>query len=326
MTTEFKDDVLGLKSKLELVEMQFQEKLKVMEEKEATFKVIDEKIQDIISKDTSLSIKLNIGGKIFNTKLSTLLSVKDTVFYRIIGDYVKNEKQLPEALFFDRSYDHFELILNFLRFKEFSLKKFSKFEKEDIKEEIEYYGLSDILNVSKKSEIEIEWDEVNSKSGVFNIDKEDRKKINIHSNTCYTHFLANKRFKDEDFQIDLEVNITQSDNYLYVGMMNESYSLTGSCGCCNPSNCCYIQCDGSIHCNSSRTDNYDLAWNSQKILIQMKVYLSDPSAKRMYFIFPEKNDLEKGPFNITGNDFRLYIGHCNSGNGSATILECFELK
>ena len=322
---DFKDDVSGLKTKLEQVEQDFHVKLKIVEKKEEAFKELDLKLQDIMTNDANKTIKLNVGGKTFTTKLSTILSVKDTVFYRLIGDYVSKGKNIPDTLFFDRSYQYFELVLNYLRFKLFSLKKYTKFEKEDIKDEVEYYGLSECLSLNKKNEIEIEWDQGLSKSGMFTIDPNDKKIIKLHSTTCYTHFVTNKVFKDEDFQIDLEVAVTQSDNYLYVGIYNSSYSSSGNCGCCNPGNAFYVQCDGSIHINAQNTPNQGVAWHSEKVLISMKVYLSD-GQKKMYFLFPDKNDKELGPYTLTGNDFRVYAGHCNSGNGTITILDCYEIK
>jgi len=82
------------------------------------------------------------------------------------------------------------------------------------------------------------------------------------------------------------VAVTQSDSYLYVGLYNSSYSLTGNCGCCNPPNAWYIQCNGSLHMNGTRTENKQVAWNSSKIIIGMKVYLSQ---NKFYFYFPEKS-------------------------------------
>ncbi len=321
-----KGDLLGLKSRVEVVEQEFQDKLKLVEKKEAAFKELDLSVQELLSNEKNKTIKLDIGGKIFITKLSTLLSVKDTVFYRVIGDYICKNQEIPEFLFFDRSFEFFELILNYLRFQQFSLKKYNKYEKEDIKAEVEYYGLSESLSLSKKSDIDIEWDQALSKSGMFTIDQDDKKKIKLHTTTCYTHFVTNKLFKDEDFQIDLEVNVQQSDTYLYVGIYNSSYSLSGNCGCCNPPHAYFVQCDGTTHINSITKSNPNASWKSTKVLISIRVYLSDPANKKIYFAFPEKNDIELGPYTITGNDFRVYAGHCNTGNGEIIIQECFELK
>jgi len=321
------EEITGLKSKLQLTEEEIKKKQKTVEEKESEFKELDNKIQNFIQTYSNKIIKLNIGGKIFTTKISTLLSVKDTLFYMLIGDYIKKGIDIPECLFFDRSYDYFELILNYLRFKLFSMKKFTKFEKEDIKDEVEFYGLTECLSLNKKNNIEIEWDQGLSKNGTIKIDKDDKNIIEIHSTTCYTHFVTNKLFKDEDFQIDLEVNVKQSDNFLYVGLFNNSYSTAGNCGCCNPPNAFYVQCDGSVHINGAKTEpnTTGVGWNSQKVLISMRVYLSE-GQKKMYFVFPEKNDKELGPYNLTGSDFRVYAGHCNKGDGTIHILDCFDIK
>ena len=320
-------DLQNLQQKLETVEKEFNQKKSLVDQKEQQFKELDLKIEELVTNDGNRIMKLNVGGKVFTTKLSTLMSVKDTIFYRLIGDFIGKGQKLPEMLFFDRNYSHFELVLDYLRFKLFSLKKYSKFEKEDIREEVEYYGLSECLSLNKKNEIEIEWDGILSKSGMFTIDSNDKKIIKLHTTTCYTHFVTNRVFKDEDFQIDLEVNVQQSDYYLYVGLYNAAYSLTGSCGCCNPANAFYVQCDGTVHINAQTTPatTTQVAWNSAKVLITMRVYLSD-GQRKLFFVFPEKNDKELGPFTLTGNDFRVYTGHCNTGNGTITILDCFELK
>lgn len=321
-----KDELNKIKEKVELFETEVKDKEDKIKEKEKMFKIIDTKIEDFIKQQENTTISINVGGRVFNTFLSTIVSVKDSLFYGLIAEYIKNDKPIPSFLFFDRSPKHFELILNYLRFKIFSLKRLDKNEKLEAKDEVEYYGLTESLNLGKKIDIDIEWDKVKTKTGQFSVDNTDPKKVNVHSNTCYSHFVAKTPFKDQDFQVDLEVNIQQTDNYLYIGLMNSAYNLTGNCGCCNPGNSYYIQCDGSLHINGSRTDNYQLAWNSNKILISLKVYLSDPNNKRIYFCFPEKNDLEIGPHKITqAGDFFVYGGHCNTGTGYVNILECFEL-
>ncbi len=321
---DLKKDLMGLKSKLENIEKGFNEKLTDVSDKEQRDKRIDEKISEIVQAKTQPAVHLNIGGKIFATKLSTLLSCKDSIFYKNLSQYIDNESNIPEEIFYDRSYAHFDIILNYLRTNTFNIKSLNRFEKEDIREEVEFYGLSSILDISKRQEYDIEWDQSLSKSGACTVDSTEKRLIKIHSNTCYTHFVTNKLWTNEDFQIELEVAVTQSDSYLYVGIYNSSYSLSGSCGCCNPTNCVYIQCDGSVHTNSTKTNNNQVAWQSQKIIIGMKVFLE--TQKNVYFYFPEKNDLEIGPYKLTGSNFRIYSGHCNNGNGTIRILDCWELK
>ena len=317
------NDLLGLKSKLMNIEKEFTEKIVVQTEKESLDKRIDEKINDLVENNKTSMVNLNIGGQIYHTKLSTLLTHKKSLFYKTLSQYENNISKIPSEIFFDRPYDHFDVILNFLRTNRISLKGVNSYDKEDIKEELQFYGLSKI-DVLKHNEIEIDWDPILSKAGAFTINKSLKGEILIHSTTCYSHFITNKTFTNEDFQSELEVAVSQSCNYLYVGICNQDYSLTANCGCCNPNNCNFIQNDGTIHINSTKTNNGQLAWGSDKIIIGMKVFLSQPN-KEMYFYFPEKNNLELGQFSLTGSSWKIYAGHCNKGNGKIKILDCFAI-
>jgi hypothetical protein len=118
----------------------------------------------------------------------------------------------------------------------------------------------------------------------------------------------------------MESTVTQTDNYFYIGVVNENYSFTGSCGCCNPANSWYIQCDGSSHSNGVRTENYHLAWNGANVTVTMKVLIE---SKQIYFNVEGKGEV--GPYPLSGNSFRVYAGHCNTGNGTITITDCCEI-
>lgn len=321
---DLKKDLEGLKSKLQSIENNFSDKITNVCEREELNNRLEKKLNDVWETKQSSLVNLNIGGKIYTTRVNTLLSCTESIFSKTVKQYQSNGEKLPEELFYDRSYQHFEIILNYLRYGNLCLKGINKYDKEEIREEIVFYGLSNLL-INKREEYDIIWDNTLSKAGACTIDTNDRKNIRIHSTTCYTHFVTDKVWTNEDFQIELEVAVTQGDNLLYVGLQNSSYILTSNCGCCNPQNSFYLQCDGSLHINSATTPSVIQPWNSQKIIIGMKVYLSE-SNKRIYFYFPERNDLEIGPYNLTGSNFRVYSGHCNQGNGEIKILDCFAIK
>jgi len=135
----------GLKSRLENIEGEFESKLKEVESKESKFKRIDEQIEELISKKDTV-IKLNVGGRIFQTKYSTLLSVKDTLFAKIISSAIDKGETITE-LFFDRSYTHFHLVLDYLRTKKFIPKGLAKSTIDELKVECEYYGITSIDEV-----------------------------------------------------------------------------------------------------------------------------------------------------------------------------------
>jgi hypothetical protein len=157
MTTSLlKDDLLGLKSKLENLEKEFEVKLEDVNKKEEKFKQIDKQIEDIVSKKDKI-VKLNIGGKVFQTKTSTLFNVKDTLFYKLICSSVDEGDDLNKEIFIDRSYTYFPLILDYLRTKKFNIKGMSKFEIEDFEAEVLYYGISEIEGVLGDIRKEVEF-------------------------------------------------------------------------------------------------------------------------------------------------------------------------
>jgi hypothetical protein len=316
MSDLLREDLLSLKDNLLTIEKEFEEKLAQMEEKKIMFDKVDQKLQDLIKAKDSV-IKLDIGGKLFVTRLSVLVGVKDTVFYNLVASYLLKEMTIPTEMFFDRDYTYFPYVLDYLRYKNIVMRNLSRYEREDLIQEIEYFGLD--LFKNKKNEIDIEWDQNLSKAGACTVDINDKRSLTVHSNTCYTHFVTNTTFTNENFVIEFESTVTQTDNYYYIGIFNEYYSTSSSCGCCNPTNSYYVQCDGSIHINANKQTNNDLSWYGSPITIGMRVMLSD---KEIYFY---KNDgsNEIGPFEIiSGSNFRVYAGHCNSGNGKLKISTC----
>jgi hypothetical protein len=320
MTNLLKDDLISLKAKLEGIECEFQDRLKVIDESSKKFVEADNRLKQLVDKNDYF-ISLNIGGKIFKIKLSTLIKKKDTLFYNVLVEYAETQ-QLPKELFFDRSYIHFPIILNFLRSGVFTTGKLTKFEKEDFNIELDYYGLRDLRN--KRNDIELCWDQGLSKVGMCTVDPGEKSKVTVHSTSCYCHFVTDRTFSssDSDFYVELDSKVTQTDSYYYIGIVNENYSYTGNCGCCNPANFFYVQCNGSVHINSTTTTNPAFSWQSENVIIGLKVLLKE---KKIIFTLPEK-DVESEPYNLTGNNFRLVAGHCNTGNGSITITKCYAIE
>ena len=315
-----------VQKRIEQMEKEFESKNKNIQEQEKKFKEIDEKLQQKYENDENSTIKLNVGGREFKTLIKTLISIKDTLFYRLIGNAIETGKNLPETVFIDRSFSHFELVLNFMKYKQISLKGYNKLEREDICNELDYYGLEEeALGKKNKASIDLQWDPNLSKVNVFTLDS-DKKVCTIKSTTCYTHFVMNKEFEEEDFELNLEVAVSQTDAFLYVGIYNESYITANNCGCCNPKNAWYVQCNGTIHDNGKSITESRIKWNSEKINIVIKGYVSDANDKKhVIFCFPDKGDLELGPYYLNGKKFRPYVGHCNKGNGQVTIVDCISI-
>lgn len=318
MKSSLLQELLGLKSKLEDIEKEVLIQNNIEETQEIIINThnVEQKLEDFFATKDQV-VSLNIGGKIFLTKEATILGLEGTLFHSILTKSIEENQNPLKEMFFDRSSTYFPVIMNYLRTKQFSHKKLTKIQKEELMKEMDYYG----INVSKnKKSFDIEWDMALSKPNMFTINIDDPRKIRLHSTTCYTHFLTNRIFTDESFIVELESTVTQTDNYYYLGIINESYNTTSSCGCCNPANSFYIQCDGSTHINGTRVENSLFSWGANQVTVTLKVNIHE---KTIYFSVSDKGEL--GPFTITGNTFRVYAGHCNTGNGEINITECYEI-
>lgn len=136
--------LLGLKSKLNNFESEFETKLKevqVVDSKEKRT-VNEDVFESIVSKKDPV-VTFNVGGKLFKCTYSVLVSVKDSLFEKLYEE----GQRINEVLFFDRSYSNFPIILNFIRNKTFNPKEFSRNDLEDIKFESEYYAIHPLTKI-----------------------------------------------------------------------------------------------------------------------------------------------------------------------------------
>jgi len=94
----------------------------------------------------SKKIKLNVGGKVFCTTLNTLLKQKDSFFGAMFSGRYKIDPDEDGEYFIDRSYTHFDKVLNYLRTDMVVLPE----RDEDIKEllvEVEFYQIRGLLEI-----------------------------------------------------------------------------------------------------------------------------------------------------------------------------------
>jgi len=107
-------------------------------------KVEEDSLDEIPSKRFRSSIvKLNVGGKKFETSLDTLKSLKGTYFYALFS----SNYLIEDEYFIDRDPTHFMAILNFLRTKKIILSKYSAPALEEIFEEAKYYSIEPLVKI-----------------------------------------------------------------------------------------------------------------------------------------------------------------------------------
>jgi hypothetical protein len=147
-----KEDLLRLKGKLENLEEQLQEQIKDLEVKEEKWKLMDEEAE-LIKKNENKIIWFNVSGRKFATKVDTLLSMKDTLFYKLI---LCKKFDLSKEVFFDRNHRMFSVILDYIRYKKIYYQRFSKEELNDLRIEADYFEVSDISDYLREKGKEIE--------------------------------------------------------------------------------------------------------------------------------------------------------------------------
>lgn len=143
-TTEQISTLLSLRFRLQEIHTNVLDIKKSIKSTDDHFNKLQQKSSEIllIKQD---NINLNIGGKIFQTKIPTLLAFKDTLFYNIIVKSFEDDSEMKtKELFFDRSYTHFDFFLSYMRTKQYSLKGYRRYQLEEIARDAEYYGFKEI--------------------------------------------------------------------------------------------------------------------------------------------------------------------------------------
>jgi len=93
------------------------------------------------------ALKLNIGGTLFLTSLSTLMSIKGTYFDVMVSEKWKAQKLEDGSYFIDRDPTVFRFILNFLRHGELDVSFRSKEELKLIEKEAEFYQIEPLIKL-----------------------------------------------------------------------------------------------------------------------------------------------------------------------------------
>ena len=219
-TTGMKDDLMGLKEKLELIEAEFEVKLDEVDRKNEKYLEVDTKIEELLTENNSLMV-LNVGGKVYQTRLSTLVSIKDTLFYYVIAKRIMQGKNPREDIFIDRNFNNFDFFLDFLRTKKFSLAGFTKLQVDVIGVDADFYGLTDILNQIVETQKEAEIVSMAGTSNKYSTAGthlfQDLKTTDLNTGICV----------ESPYTILLELNYEQEFDKIDVGGWNGNNGVWG---------------------------------------------------------------------------------------------------
>lgn len=147
MSTGLRDELFVLKGKLELLEKELTDQMMELEVKADKWAKYDEEAEKIIKEKNDV-VYLDVGGKKFQTKIESLLAIKDTLFYKLVLDH---KIDLEKEVFIDRANDYFHIILSFLRNKKVNLQGYNTKTLRAILEEAIFYEMSDLITNLEES-------------------------------------------------------------------------------------------------------------------------------------------------------------------------------
>ena len=149
---QLKEDLVTLKARLELIESQLEGEMKALEVRESKWNKLDKEVDKIIDTNDQV-IKFNVSGQCFATRMSTLNSVPDTLFHKVVNS---KDLDLKKPIFFDRSPCVFQALLDFLRTKTINYKTFNKYELVELFQEADYYEVEEIANYLRERTKDVE--------------------------------------------------------------------------------------------------------------------------------------------------------------------------
>jgi hypothetical protein len=156
MSEEIQNDLKNLLAKIykeiEILEISKKEMKQELEEFQETKKKLEK-----VSSQTKSKIKLNVGGKIFTTSLSTLTMENNTFFSSMFSEEFNTQPDEDGEYFIDRNPEHFHLILDYLRnpTKQVNLTEMTKKQLEDFYYEVDFYSIHSLKKIEIIPKIDI---------------------------------------------------------------------------------------------------------------------------------------------------------------------------
>jgi hypothetical protein len=138
-----KHEIIAKKEELERLEKRLEDEINSLADKENQYSITCAKADFLKEEQGERLVNINCSGRLFTTKVKTLLNIRDTLLYKLI---ISEEYNLDETLEFDRNPRFFLMILDYLRFRNMDIKRLSKEDKADLRFEAQYFEITELCN------------------------------------------------------------------------------------------------------------------------------------------------------------------------------------
>ncbi|KAL9653319.1 hypothetical protein ABK040_001955 [Willaertia magna] len=285
-------------------------KLKELKIKEEWFKEKELQIEECIKK-ASDRIKLNVGGKIFESSKETLICKKDTFFYAMLSSGIWQPDEKGGAYFIDRCPKLFHHFLDYLRYGECDLSNLTEFEKKKLKIEADFYCIdlfSNSVAINNNNTVDcFDLNEIGPDISLSNSNK-TATKINKYSHSAVVGKEGVSEGK-KTWKIKID-NINSGSHWICIGVVKRPLTTKKNS---------YIETWGISSANQrypSGTTNASGDWTVGHV-IQVDLDCDNRNLMVKNLMTGKSENWNNLPGNGT---FYLSINLCNQHNG-VTILE-----
>lgn len=140
--------LVSLKEKVDSLEINLVAQTKELDNRGLKWFEFDDKKQKLIENGAERKIvKINVGGKVFQCSLLTILNNPDCLFFNLI---MTDNWNYEEEIFFDRSFKYFPIVLSYLRNNKVNLDGYSDEQIPDITLEAKYYNIVPLIEITEK--------------------------------------------------------------------------------------------------------------------------------------------------------------------------------
>lgn len=150
--------ISSLRGKISTLKSDYIKYIADIKSREENYDKNPRKLEELLLKQSSGSVSLNVGGEVHQVSLNTLKSRRGTLFYKqILRGIIKPDIEV----FYDRDPTHFTRILNFLRYGKINTSDLPLEKKEELLNEATFYEINYIIEVLKATPCQFEIQAVN---------------------------------------------------------------------------------------------------------------------------------------------------------------------
>ena len=138
-----KSEIIQKKEALDKLEKDLEEQINAISDKEKRYQEQCSLADSFRSQYCEELVNFNVSGKLFTTKVKTLLNIKDTLLYNLL---IEGHIDIKQTIELDRKPKFFLMVLDYMRFRNLDIKRLNKEDKADLRYEAQYFEVEELCH------------------------------------------------------------------------------------------------------------------------------------------------------------------------------------